>query len=422
MRLLTFLMCVWIGFGNLLKAQDFKYIDSTYVDNIKSVKLFPSGNPLLMPLVPLKGGNGIELGFDDLTNNIKDYQYTIIHCNANWTPTENLGELEYIDGYTSEIIRDAKLSFNTIMPYYHYTLQLPNSDLGWKLSGNYLLKITDPDTKNVVITRRFVVHEALMDIKARNVRTADQSKDRTHQEFDFEISYRDLPIRNPRTELSATAICNGRWDNAIYGLTPIFSRAGSVDFDYQDKIVFPAGKEYRFFDMRSLSYGGENVQNIRRVPDGYEAVLRPEKINTEVTYTSRIDIDGNFVIQCRDIEDCDTYGDYVYVFFSLKTPTEIEDNEIYVTGAFNEWQIKKEDKMIYNASKGLYEAEILLKQGYYNYQYTLFNPKTGVRDDYELQGNWHETENQFTVIGYYHPFGERYDRPIGVTNLDSRKY
>ena len=418
----VFLISLGLSLCSKIKAQDFKYIDSTYVDYIRSVKMHPAGNPLLMPLVPLNGGLGIEFSFDDLNNNAKDYNYTIIHCNANWSPTESLSELEYITGYTSDIIRNPKLSFNTLIPYLHYDLQLPNVDMGWKLSGNYLLKVTDPDTKQVVITRRFVVNEAIMDIKPRNTRTTDQSKDKTHQEFDFEISWRDLNIRNPRIELTATAIKNGRWDDAIYGLTPVFSRAQSVDFDYQDKIIFPAGKEYRFFDLRSVSFGGENVDNIRRVPDGYEAVLRPEKINTEVSYLSRIDLNGNYVIDCRDIEDCNTYGDYVFVYFTLLSPTEIENNDIYITGGFNDWQLKSDHKMTYIPGKGRYEAEVLLKQGYYNYQYTLFNPKTGVRDDYELQGNWHETENKFTIIAYYHPFGARYDRPVAVTTMDSRKF
>lgn len=408
-------------FINKLAAQEFRYIDSTYVQNIRSVKFNPSGNPLLMPLIPLSGGLGLELSFDDLDNTTKDYTYTIIHCNADWTPTQGLSELEYIVGFTHEVIPTGQLSFNTLIPYIHYSLLLPNNDVGWKISGNYLLKITDPNNI-VVLTRRFVVYESIMDIIPRNVRPANLEKDRTHQEFDFEVKFKDLIIRNPRAELIATAICNGRWDNAIYGLTPVFSRTQSVDFDYQDKVIFPAGKEYRFFDMRNVSYGGENIINIKRVPDGYEADLRPEKITTNISYLFRTDINGNYVIDCRDFDECDLRGDYVYVFFTLISPNEIEDNDVYITGAFNDWHLRPEHKMTYNSSKGRYEAEILLKQGYYNYQFTLYNPKSKVRDDYELQGNWHETENKFTIILYYKPFGERYDRAVSVTILDSRKF
>jgi len=423
MKLLLIMSLIITGsFSVQLKAQDFKYIDSVYVQNIRSVKFNPAGNPLLMPLIPISGGLGLELSFDDLDNVAKDYNYTLIHCNADWTPTQNLSELEYLNGYTHDVINTGQLSFNTLIPYLHYDLIIPNDNISWKLSGNYLLKVTGPDNEKVVITRRFVVYESLVDIIPRNVRTAKVEKDRTHQEFDFEVNFKETFIRNPRVELSATAICNGRWDNAIYGLTPVFSRTKSVDFDYQDKIIFPAGKEFRFFDMRNVSYGGENIVDIKRVPDGYEAQLRPEKINTDIAYLFRTDINGSFVIDCRDLDECDLRGDYVYVFFTLLSETEIEDNDVYITGAFNDWELKPEHKMVYNIAKGRYEAEILLKQGYYNYQFSLFNPKTKVRDDYELQGNWHETENKFSIILYYRPFGERYDRVISVNILDSRKY
>ncbi len=423
MKVLSVIYIIIINFvSNQLIAQEFRYVDSIYVQNIRSVKFNPSGNPLLMPLIPLNSSTGLELSFDDLDNVTKDYNYTIIHCNADWTPTQTLSELDYINGYTHDIISTGKLSFNTIIPYIHYSLLLPNDNLSWKISGNYLLKVTGPENDKVVITRRFVVYESIVDIIPRNVRPAKVEKDRTHQEFDFEVNFKETVIRNPRVELNATAICNGRWDNAIYGLTPVFSRTKSVDFDYQDKIIFPAGKEFRFFDMRNVTYGGENIVNIKRVTDGYEAELRPEKINTYIAYLYRTDINGSFVIDCRDLDECDLRGDYVYVFFTLISNSEIEDNDVYITGEFNNWELKPEHKMTYNVGKERYEAEILLKQGYYNYQFTLFNRKTKVRDDYELQGNWHETENKFTIILYYKPFGERYDRVISVTTLDSRKY
>ena len=416
---------VCMSYNLALQAQDFKFIDSVYVDNIKSVKFHVAGNPLALPVIPLRSDVPLELSFDDMETNTKDYTVTIIHCNKNWMPSEQINELEYLTGYNNAPIRNFSLSFNTFVRYTHYSISLPNYEVGWKLSGNYLLKVVDNDNDDkIVITRRFIVFEPLMKLAPTVTRTAEVSKSTTHQELDFELQYPDFKIRSPRTELSATVMMNNRWDSAIQDINPVFIHNESAIFDHQDKVVFEAGKEFRFFDMRGLNILGENVQAVRRIPEGFEVDLRKELINTNATYLFRKDINGNFVIDCYDVDvsECDTKGDYAYVFFTLSSPEELEGKSIYITGAISDWQLKPEFKMHYNESKGVYEAEVMLKQGYYNYQFTTFDEATKKRDDSYLQGNWFETENTFTIIVYYRGFSDRYDRPVAFGIFDSRKY
>lgn len=423
---ILFFAMVWmVGNFSKIAAQNFAYIDSVYVSNIKSVKFHIAGNPLAFPAIPLGNDFPMVLSFDDMGTDTKDYAVSIIHCNKNWTPSEQINELEYLTGYNNAPIREVALAFNTFVNYNHYHISLPNSEVGWKISGNYLLKVIDRDDDDrVVITRRFVVYEPLMKIAPSVTRTAEVSKSTTHQELDFEVQHPGFTIRTPRTELSATVIMNNRWDNCIQGVTPVFVRSESEVFDYQDKIIFEAGKEFRFFDMRGLNILGENMQTVKRVPEGFEVVLRKERINTDVAYLIRKDLNGNFVIDCYDIdvEDCQIKGDYAYVIFTLTSDQELENKSVYITGALTDWQLKPEFKMQYNESKGQYEAEVLLKQGYYNYQFSVFDEKTKKRDDNLLQGNWFETENSFSIIVYYRGFGDRYDKPVAFGVFDSRKY
>ena len=56
---------------------------------------------------------------------------------------------------------------------------------------------------------------------------------------------------------------------------------------------------------------------------------------------------------------------------------------------------------------------MLLKQGWYNYEYVFLkgNSRNGVPTKFE--GSHYETENDYTVLIYYRNPRERYDRVIG---------
>ena len=61
----------------------------------------------------------------------------------------------------------------------------------------------------------------------------------------------------------------------------------------------------------------------------------------------------------------------------------------------------------------------LLKQGYYDYTYMAVDKDNpAVRN--ELDGNYYETENLYTILVYYKSFTDRSDQLIGVATFDSR--
>ena len=73
--------------------------------------------------------------------------------------------------------------------------------------------------------------------------------------------------------------------------------------------------------------------------------------------------------------------------------------------------------MVYNPESKLYENTQLLKLGYYNYQY-LYQPKAGDRlSTAEVQGNFFQTENRYTIFAYYSQRGSRYDRLIALADF-----
>ncbi len=49
----------------------------------------------------LNGNENIEIKFDFLDLDVHYFYYTIIHCNADWTPSD-LSESEYLDGFNNQ--------------------------------------------------------------------------------------------------------------------------------------------------------------------------------------------------------------------------------------------------------------------------------------------------------------------------------
>ena len=77
--------------------------------------------------------------------------------------------------------------------------------------------------------------------------------------------------------------------------------------------------------------------------------------------------------------------------------------------------------MVFDAAQGVYTKALFLKQGFYNYDYlTLNSVRRGEDPSLEnTEGNYWGTENQYTVLVYFRPFGARADELIGQTTLRS---
>lgn len=394
--------------------------DFTYSENIRTVRFHLNGLLLGYPIIELGSNNQLLLSFDDLDDYFKRYTYTVIHCDANWEPS-NLAEAEYVDGFLESTIDDYDFSVNTITPFVHYWLPIPNRDMRFSKSGNYLLKVyEDEDERKLVITRRFMLVEPKVQVVPNLVRTSKVHLMDTHHEIDFVVNHQNIQIRNPQVDVQAHVLQNGRWDNAITELRPIFTRPNQMIFDFQDKVVFPAGKEFRYLDLRSFRYASENVSNISRTRDGFDIALYKDPKRVKHSYLDIRDINGQFVPETRDDSDNFLMTDYANVLFSLSTPTEYNDSDVYIFGAMTEWLLKPEFKMVYNNRVNAYVGAPLLKQGYYNYYYVEVPHATGIPDISDTEGSWFETENDYIILVYYKPFGQRYDRLLAAYNFNSR--
>lgn len=435
-----------------------RYEDYVYQTNIRSVKFTQKSLYLSQPILLLDGNELLELEFDDMDADSKSYYYRVIQCDMNWKPTQ-LSELDYIDGYANDVLREYHNSFKATTPFTHYRLILPNENTRITRSGNYILQVYENQNKEVtILTRRFIVLENKVFINAKLVPPAAVGKFKTHQEIDFEVSVDKLPVGNMRQEIKATILQNNRWDNAVQGLMPNFNRGNSLVWDYQDKVVFPAGKEFRWLDMRSLFLFGSQIASINRINSRYEIIMKEDRPFDETQYFQIFDLNGDFVIgnsdqrgmrlsenlqrrpnltsdgakpnpaDWRDLAQDDANhfnnavgSDYAEVQFYLGMNEPLDNQDVYLVGRFNDWQMQPQYKMSFDDVLQAYTLRTPLKQGYYNYAYSA-KPRNATTSPVILSpidGDWWETENVYTIIIYYRAFGERYDRVIGMGQVQS---
>ncbi len=404
-----------------LSAQDFVYDNNVYLDYIKSVKLSLAGLATSYPIVDL--GSSFQgrmlLSFDDMEGGYKRYTYRIVHCNMYWQPSTEMEEIEYLDGFNGQDIADYSYSTNGYSDYTHYRLVLPNRDLKWTVSGNYLLIVYDDDLEIPVLTRRFMVAENKVNIgyqilKPRNVRKMD-----THQEFKVTISYKNFRISQPINELYVTVLQNGNWNTGKLNMRGEYERGEKLYFDQFDKISFPALKEFRNFDIRPLSYTTEFVTSIDRDEVESTVLLDLGEKRSNRNFLDEIDANGFFILDNARYQDAFVSSEYCRVIFSLASVNPF-DRDLYIVGAFNDWQAKEEYKLTYDTIRQTYFGQSYFKQGYYDYLFALQN-EDGTLDFQTIEGSWFETENDYQIIVYYREFGSFYDRILAVKNFNSNR-
>ena len=92
---------------------------------------------------------------------------------------------------------------------------------------------------------------------------------------------------------------------------------------------------------------------------------------------------------------------------------------MYVSGALNNWAFNEENIMTYDPDKAEYQCTMLLKQGWYNYEYIFIKDGDQTGEPSLFEGNHYETENDYLILVYYRSVKERYDRLIGSALVNS---
>ena len=415
MNSLKFLFLICSLNVSVFNSQSLVYDDFVYKDNIKTPMCYLEGDMLSAPYIELESGR-LKVRFDDISDEIKDYYYTVIHCDYQWNPSD-LDKLDYMTGFFENTITESEGSFNTQTDYIHYQFSFPNDMTGVSISGNYLMVVyEDGDEENVIISRRFVVYEQLVNIDTHLKEATNISDSRFRQEIDVKVFFPNYAIDNPYSDFHLTIMQNNRWDNAITNLQPRFVKSGELNYDYNEENVFDGGNEFREFNLSKLQMATNQVARTELTEGRWTAYLRTDPSRSYKHYITNKDINGNFYIVNKDGFEQHVEEEYVWVRFSLKQDYRT-NTPIYIFGKMTDWQCKNEFLMKYNSENKVYTNTVLLKQGYYNYVYAIYDENQ--IDITSIEGTHFDTENEYTVIAYNTDFVAGYDRVVGVTKTNS---
>ncbi|MFZ4056770.1 MAG: DUF5103 domain-containing protein [Ferruginibacter sp.] len=395
--------------------------DMVLNDRIHSVRFHMYGDQLTMPVYKLNSGDRLELHFDDFDSRVKAYYYTFQLCDYNWKPV-NLSAFDFIKGFTQMRITNYRFSSIAFARYTHYQAILPETNAVPSKSGNYLLKVyLDGDTSKLAFTRSFLVLDPKASVMAQIVQPFTPQYFKTHQRLRFNVNVESMNAFNLNQQVKVTVLKNYRWDQAKMNVPPTFVRGATLEYNNEGNFVFPGGKEWRWLDLRSFRLLSDRVDSGRNNKTESVMYLKPDMDRSNQRYVFYQDFNGQY--QCTTYETINPYwqGDYAVTNFSFIPPNNVAytDADLYLTGQFTDYQNNENSKMHFNADKGVYEGQLNLKQGFYNYGYTLVDKKNPTLTK-ELEGDYWETENVYTVLVYFKGFADQYDQLIGIAKISTR--
>lgn len=401
--------------------------DHVYRSNIRTVKLFRSGDIFSYPVLQLGSNDQLELHFDDLDNDVKNYYYSFQLCNADWTPA-NVQTYDYIRGFQSNRIGTYRSSSIVQTRYTHYQAVLPERNSGPVKGGNYLLKVfLNDDTSRLVFTKRMLVVNKKAAVSGQILQPFNGNLFQTHQRVQAGVSTAGNQI-NPLSpqDLKIVMLQNYAWTGATLLDRPTLFRGNYYEYSDEAFTTFAAGKEWRWADLRSFRLRSDRVLKIvdSDTSDRTDIYINPDIDRRQQLYIYYRDINGLFTSENQDNGNPYWQAEYAWVHFTYVPPGNraLEGKNIYLYGELTGYQPDEQARLQFNAEKGVYEKSLYLKQGYYNYAYVSLPARntTGVQAVLEnTEGNYWGTENAYTILVYYRPFGARADELIGYSQISS---
>ena len=402
-------------------AQDLLCGNLNYKPEVQTVLLYADDNQLNDPIIPLEDMMGrLTLSFDIIDGEGEVLNYTFIHCNHDWQPTE-IQRIQYASGYESDRLDDYAFSRNTLIDYVNYQLKFPREEMMPLISGNYLLIVFGDDLNDLYFTRRFMIVDEKAHVGATVPRYPDDlTLADTHQQLNVRVNMSNYLTGNTQLYSFLTIRQNGRWDNAAEGLKPTYVYPDYISFEHHPQTVFEGTNQFIRFNTSNFYFQSENLAHIRQTDESFEIDIATAESWAKKAYTSYEDIHGEKFIYVED-ENLDnaTEADYCRVNFFYKSEAPLTHEDLYIMGALNDWCFNESNKMTYDYRLHGYTCSMVLKQGYYNFMFVTLDRQTHeIMTDLTAGNHW-ETNNVYKLYFYFYNTLKGYDELIGYSVVNS---
>ena len=384
--------------------------------NVKSLEVRLNNDFMLQPVMQLGSADVLTIDFDELSH---DYHRFVCHlepCNPDWTPTEGLFGSDWLNGFNDLPIEDYQNSLNTTVLYTHYHMQLPNEQMRVTMSGNYRIYIlNDDDDGREVVCVEFRVVEPLVNVGVGVTTNTDVDFQQSHQQVNMTVNLNTLSVTNLEEQIQTMVMQNGREDNMKVNVKPNYVTPRSLQWEHNRQLIFEAGNEYHKFEVLDPTHTTMGLAHVMWDEELRRFNVFPFYCQPQRNYLYDEDADGAFVIRNSDNYEIDYTSDYVYVHYKLAPVRHYADARIFIDG---QWTTESPDiyTMTYDDEDQSYNAVIMQKLGYYNYQ-LLMQDFDGITHRVPEEGSFYQTENRYQAYIYYKGTGARSWRLVGYQEI-----
>jgi len=404
-------------------------LQGAIVDQVLWTRIYGEGNETAPPIlrVPVDGkrseigSDALTLQFDMRTGHMPNYTLQLVHCDRNWTPTENIFVQDPMRMQSSDFtIERSPLATS----HYDYTVTITfpsnSSNLKIQYSGNYIARVIDFfDNGKVITEARFFAVEPSAEVQVG-----------LYSDF-YESAQTEVLQHGLRAQVDAQLKQNlfGSQINAIHLYQRGMWMRPMVADDHSRS---EANKPGEVWPRWTSLFGGRTTAEFRNIPAGNEHRLLDLTDLTLYPTTGGIittplaDLPRNsFVYLDNDGTAVDRFvpaidDDYVYFEFRLDLAGQRVTEDLAVVGTFNNWQPTREWRLFYDERTGFYIARGWVKRALHEYEYVAgtWDEDLGRLRDPDatlLEGNVRSAGHTYLAFIYYHESSAGgYDRIIGV--------
>ena len=375
---------------------------------VYSLELHKTKSPFSAPILELNGTQQLRLSFDLLEFESRQLSISFTHHNPDWSRS-GLAEDFYKDGYYSLMLPFGKVSGTDRPDYRSYEYDFPNKEIDFLVSGNYMLRVEDTDSGNLLFTLPFFVTENAGTIisQVETITVPRQEGRISH----IPSSLFETPdfITTPQFNVEYYYVQNQFWGRAKQAEELDVSTPGEVQFEVTRDNSFVGDYEFQILDLPELT-----LQN----PDILE--YNPSEIPPRVVLFE--DVQG-FTASRNQISlsnlsgfDPSINARYANIFFRFDTDRRFDTNsEIYLVGDFTNWAIRSNYKLKYKQDSDRWQTNGIIKTGTYAYKYVLV--RGNVVMDLTLDDSFTRSRQEYHALVYYRDPNRFYYRLLQTNNF-----
>ncbi len=374
--------------------------------SIQSVQLYRKGSDNNPPIIELGSAQKMVLAFDELSDLSGQFRITFTHHDQDWD-NSNIPQDWYLEGINEIIVGGGEKNELSDPDFFHYETEFPNNRLKFKISGNYMLHVSDYNSGVKLFSLPFFVTEDAGEIRSwvETIYNAGQRYNAVDQPFS-EFVYPDF-IEFPQFDLSFYFVQNRFWGDQKRSENYDFSEQDRSQFHLSRERAFPANYDFIGLNLNFLSVDGSQIIDVQFGQTPPLVILREDILNfTSDPVSSWTSNFGN--------PKSSTDSRYASVRFRFDDGGRFsEDKGVYLVGDFNQWLLSENNKLHYNEDSGYWETTSLIKQGTYTYKYATKEGEYGI-DDLILSDTVTRRNQEYASFVYFQDPEYRYQRLLQV--------